>query len=205
MGFEPLHQQFGDDITVAGGGAGEHPGPLGESLGVGQVAVVAEGELDRPGPLGVPRGDPVHRLGVVPARRARGGVAGVADGQKALQPSQLVLVEDVGDEAHVFHHHDPVAVAGGHAGGLLAPVLQGVQAVVGQVGDVGSRGEHPEDPTGLSRGLVGDTRVIGGHVPHCLMPATAGGDPLLPKVGRLGSELAPVITILCAFYPLLAG
>ena len=47
-----------------------------------------------------------------------------------------------------------LAVADRHAGGLLAAVLQGVEAEVGQVGDGLIGGEDTEDAAGLLRGVV---------------------------------------------------
>ena len=47
-----------------------------------------------------------------------------------------------------------LAVAHRHAGGLLAAVLQGVEAEVGQVGDGLAGGVHAEDAAGLLRGVV---------------------------------------------------
>ena len=45
--------------------------------------------------------------------------------------------EDFGDEAHALEVGDAVAVRGGDAGGLLAAVLEGVEAPVGEAGGVG--------------------------------------------------------------------
>ena len=66
--------QFGDQVAVAVDGARQHPCVDGEHLGVGQVAVVTEGEATVAGAA-------EHRLGVAPGARAGGGVAGLADGQ----------------------------------------------------------------------------------------------------------------------------
>ena len=67
--------QLGDEVGVARDGAGQHPGLGGQRLGVGEVAVVAEGEVAVAGPVG--------RLRVAPRGRAGGGVAAVADGEVA--------------------------------------------------------------------------------------------------------------------------
>ena len=135
-------QQLGDEVAVGADDAGQHPGLVGQRLGVGEVAVVAEREL-----LG--GAVPVHRLGVAPRARARGAVAGVADGKVARERHEGAVVEDVGHQAHVLHHGEGVAVGHRHAGRLLAAVLQGVETQVGEVGDPLAGGEHPEDATGL--------------------------------------------------------
>ena len=76
----------------------------------------------------------VDGLGAVPVRGAVGRVAGVADGQVALQARQGALVEDGGDEAHVLDDHDGLAVGHGHPGRLLAAVLECEETVEGEVG-----------------------------------------------------------------------
>ena len=96
---------------------------------VGQVAVVAERDRS------VAR--MAHdRLGVLPHRRSRGGVAGVADRDVAGEARQARLVEHLVHEAHVLHRHHLRAVRDGDPGALLAAVLEGVEAEVGEPGDV---------------------------------------------------------------------
>src|SRR5581483_3806194 len=59
---------------------------------------------------------------------------------------QLLLVEDLGDEAGVAQGGDVAALAGGDPGRLLAAVLQRVEAEVGEAADVVARrvdAEHP--------------------------------------------------------------
>ncbi len=116
---------------------------LGDQLlqlaGVGQVAVVAE----RDGSVG---GGPEGRLRVVPGACAGGGVARVPDRDVALERCQRGLVEDLGDQAHVLVDEDLAAVADRDAGRLLAAVLQGVEAVVGQLGDVLPGAHTPKTP-----------------------------------------------------------
>ena len=98
-------EQFGDQVAVAGDRAGEHADVGGQGLGVGQVAVVAEGE-DHGGARSRP-GEEVRYTGwaLCQVRRPGGRVAGVADGQVALEAGQVALVEDVGDQAHVLDDH----------------------------------------------------------------------------------------------------
>ena len=141
-GREPQGQELGHEVAVGGDHAGEHAGLLGQGGGVGQVAVVAEGE---PGPAHGPE----HGLGVAPLRGTGGRVAGVADGEGAGEARDGALVEDGGDQAHVPHDGDGLAVADGHAGGLLAPVLQGEHAVEGELGDGLARRVHAEDTAGF--------------------------------------------------------
>ena len=75
----------------------------------------------------------VERLGVAQVRRAGGGIAGVADGHLADQVVQDVAVEDLRHQAHALVRAKLPAVGGDDAGALLAAMLQGVEAVVGQL------------------------------------------------------------------------
>ena len=110
-----------------------------ELAGVGQVAVVAEG--DRRGGRG-----PERRLRVLPDRGAGGGVAGVPDREvRAAEGLERRLVEDLRDQPHVLVDHDPAAVARGDAGRLLPAVLQGVEAEVRELRDLLARRPDPED------------------------------------------------------------
>ena len=64
-----------------------------------------------------------------------------------------------------------VAVADRHAGGLLAAVLQRVEAVEGEVGHLPARGVDAEDAAGFSRRVVG--RQLVGPGP-CFIVARRG-------------------------------
>ena len=109
----------------------------------------------------------VHGLGVAPRARPGGRVAGVADGQVPVEGGEGAVVEDVRDQTLSFTTVIESAVADGHAGRLLAPVLQGVEAEVGQVGHRLARGVDAEDAARLAgRAVV----VRPGH--HCMI---AGG------------------------------
>src|SRR5699024_12477827 len=61
-------------------------------------------------------------------------IAGVPDGDVPLQELEITFVEHLGDQAHVSVDENLLAVAGGDAGGLLYPVLQGVEPEVGEFG-----------------------------------------------------------------------
>ena len=141
-GRELEGQELGHEIAVGGDEARQHAGLLGQSGGVGEVAVVAEGE---PGPAHGPE----HGLGIAPFRGAGGRVTGVADGEGSGQAGDGALVENGGHEAHVAHDGDGLAVAHGHSGRLLAPVLEGEHAVEGELGDGLARRVHAEDTAGF--------------------------------------------------------
>src|SRR5699024_3072181 len=104
--------------TVALGGQAD------ECAGVGEVAVVAQGQRARGG--GAESG-----LSVLPGAGAGGGVAGVPQGDVPGQGAERDVVEDLGDQPHVLVDEDLLPVAGGDPGGLLAAVLQSVQPEVG--------------------------------------------------------------------------
>ena len=70
-----------------------------------------------------------HRLHVAQARAAGGGIAGVADRGGARQAlHEVASGEGVVDLAQVALGEEALAVGRGDAAGLLAAVLQGVQA-----------------------------------------------------------------------------
>ena len=180
-------EQGGQDGGVGGGAAAELAAevlPRGgvhgvhELTGVGEVAVVGQGE-------GGAGRRAEHRLGVLPGGGALGGVADVADGDVAGEVGQGLVVEDLGDQAEVLVDEDLGAVGGGDAGRLLAAVLEGVQAEVGQAGDLLAGGPDAEDTALLTRRgleLVGvvvgqgaQARDAGGHLGHCGSRRSPGG------------------------------
>ena len=63
----------------------------------------------------------------------------------ALERAQLLLVEDLVDEALVAHGHDVAVLGGRDAGRLLAAVLERVEREVGQPRDLVLRREYAED------------------------------------------------------------
>ena len=138
-------EQGGDDLRV-GGAAEVDPALLQlapELDRVGQVAVVGERQL-----AAVVAPD---RLRVLPGAAAGGRVADVADRHVALQRPQLLLVEDLGDEAGVAQGGDVAALAGRDPGRLLAAVLQRVEPEVGEAGDVVAGRVYAEDAALVTR------------------------------------------------------
>ena len=112
-------QERRDDLRVRGRGERDVVlAQLGVELDrVDQVAVVGERQRTT-----VVADD---RLGVLPLRRAGGGVADVADGQITDQRAELVLVEHLRHQALVADRHDlPTERCRGDAGRLLAAMLQ---------------------------------------------------------------------------------
>ena len=119
---------------------------LAQIEGVDQVAVVrdgeaAVGELDH------------ERLRVLQQRAAAGRVAIVADGGRAGEAAEDLVVEDVGDQSEAAVRQQQVAVGGDDARALLAAVLQGVQAEVGEIGGLGVP-VHPHEGALLAEAIV---------------------------------------------------
>ena len=101
--------------------AGQRARALGELGGVREVAVVREREAEVA--LGA-----VDGLGGVPRRLALGRVPRVPDDLVTVERGEAALVEDRGDEAHVLHDRHRLEVRARHPGGLLAAVLERVEA-----------------------------------------------------------------------------
>ena len=97
--------------------------------GVGQVAVVADGDA----PLGAVHG---QGLGIDDVRRTGGRIAGVADGRVAHEPVQHIAGEDLRHQAHAPVDVEGLAVGRDDARALLSAMLEGVEAVVGQFGGI---------------------------------------------------------------------
>ena len=56
------------------------------------------------------------------------------DGQVSVaQRVKCCLIEDLGDQTHVFEDHDLGALADRNPGGLLPPMLQRVEAEIGEL------------------------------------------------------------------------
>ena len=135
----------GDDLGV---GAGCQSDAVGgqlrtQLLHVDEVAVVAERDGALPSVVD-------ERLGVRPPVRAGRGVARVADRDLAGERLELLLVEDLGDEAHVAEDGETSFVGDRDARGLLAAVLQGEQPEVRETGHVPLLRPDAEDSTHVS-------------------------------------------------------
>ena len=72
------------------------------------------------------------------------------DGEVAVERGEAALVEHLGDEAHVLDDGDGLAVAHRDPGRLLAPVLERVEAEVGEVGDRLTGRVDAEDAAGVA-------------------------------------------------------
>ena len=97
------------------------------------------------------------------------------------------LVEDLTHQAHVLEDHDPAAIAHGDTGGLLAAVLQRIQAEVGELGDILVRRPHPEHPTGV----LGSTVVGVEFVRQTSIRAGHEAEPTAQSRGRASSPRPP--------------
>ena len=173
---EGVHQELGDDVAVGADRPRQHPDLLGQGAGVGQVAVVPEREAGPPH-------RPVDRLGARPVRGAVRRVAGVPDGEMPVEPREGALVEDGRHQTHVLDDGDGVAVAHRHAGRLLAPVLQGEEAIEREVGH-----PHPGrvDPEDTARFLHAVTILAQGGVMHPPGPGPGSAPPRPPRPRREG-------------------
>ena len=67
------------------------------------------------------------------------------DRDLAVEAAQLLLVEDLGDEAHVAQDGQAALVGDGDPGGLLAAVLEREEPEVGHPRHVALRRADPED------------------------------------------------------------
>ena len=138
--------------------------------GVDEVAVVGERDLAL---VGAP-----DRLRVLPRVRAGGRVADVPDRHVAAQRAQLLLVEDLVDEALVAHRHDVAALGRGDARGLLAAVLERVEGEVRQAGDIGAGGMDAEHSALVARAVT--------EVDHDVAEDSGAGGVACPDGGPIG-------------------
>ena len=117
----------------------------------------------------------LHRLGVLPGVGAGRRVAHVPDRELAGERAQVVLAEDLADEAELAAGDDvPAAVGGGDARRLLAAVLERVQREVRQTRHLVPGRVQAEHAALVARSLT--------HRPHklasprcdtCALPATS--------------------------------
>jgi hypothetical protein len=85
----------------------------------------------------------------------------VPDRDVSAQRLQRRLVEDLRDQTHVLVDQHLVAVADRDARGLLAAVLQGVEAEVRELGDFFAGGPDAEDATGILGSAVLGVEIHG--------------------------------------------
>ena len=124
----------------------------GEVDGVGEVAVVAEGE-------GAVADLAEHRLGIGPLGGAGRGVAGVADRHVPFEAREHLLVEYLWDEAELLEDRCGLAVRRADACALLTAVLEGEEPEVGEEACLSPRGPGPEDATSLPGAPIGVDHV----------------------------------------------
>jgi hypothetical protein len=85
---------------------------------------------------------------------AGGGIAHVPDGAAAGELLQVINVEHVGHQAHALVGNNRVVPGDSYAGALLTPMLQRIEAEIGQRRRFRLSAD-PENAAGLA-GLVGD-------------------------------------------------
>src|SRR5262249_36780395 len=83
---------------------------------------------------------------IPPLRRSGRRVARVSDRELTVKAAQLLLVEDLRDEAHVAQRGDASLIGDGDAGRLLAAALQRDQAEVRDARDVAFGRANAEEP-----------------------------------------------------------
>ena len=91
-------------------------------MGIGQVAVVGQGD-----PVG--RVD-IEGLGFQGGMAAGRGVTHMADAHGADQPREVAGLKDIPHQAVFLMEKHLVQMTGGHAGGILAPVLENTQSFI---------------------------------------------------------------------------
>ena len=153
-----MGDELGEDLGVRG--RDELDTLLGELVAeparVGEVAVVAEHQLAAIGAR-------VDRLDVGQRVRAGRAVAGVADGRvrggvppsPSVEAAKRLLVEDAAHQPEALVQHQPLSVADGDAGRLLAAVLEGVKPDVGEARASGPPGDQMPTTPHSSRGPWG--------------------------------------------------
>ena len=150
------------------------------------------------------------RLRVLPLRGAGGRVADVADRHVADQRAELVLVEDLGDQALVADRHDaPAAGRGGDPGRLLPAVLEGEQGEVGEARDVMARRIYAEHAALVARPVAMIVRRRHGADTSCRSArpdsskASSGSQEPLPSPRSRASRSSDTATSNCP--PIEAG
>src|SRR5439155_25041097 len=87
----------------------------------------------------------------------------MADRDLSRQRVQLLLVEDLRDEAHVAYDREPPLVRDCDARRLLPTVLEGEEPEVGETRDVPVLGPDSEDPAHLVVTLPGGAELCDLH------------------------------------------
>ncbi len=186
LGSEHVQQHFGIGlgIQVAAILAHQHFGQLG---GVRQVAVVRQ--ADAVGCIHI------KGLGLGGTVAARGGIAHVADADRAPQFQHVVLLEHVAHQAGALAHAQFALVRRHDAGGILAAVLQFSQCVVDALID--RAGAHNADDATHGSDLVPyrqDYRSYDGVQTVCLgyrAPAPTGDTSPRRSALRSGTAWRP--------------
>jgi hypothetical protein len=116
----------------------------------------------------------------------------MTDRDMASEGVERRLVEDLGDQTHVFIDHDLRAIPHGDASGLLTAVLQRVKPEIGELGHLFPRGPHPEDTAGVSRPFLAGKKIVtepsvwAWHAGKSTRQAGAGGPNSAPQARRVG-------------------
>ena len=103
-----------------------------------------------------------HRLGVANLAAAGGRITVMANGQIAGQALEHLLVKDLAHQAHVLVQANLGPLESRNPSRFLAPVLQGVEAEIGEVGHRLARGQHGKHSTGFF-GLIRPFRLLERH------------------------------------------
>ncbi len=143
----PASQQGAQDIGIGGRSAGhvvidqaDFPGPVGKLGGVDQISVVSQRNS------GAGRSVAEHRLCVFPCCRAGGRVAAMADRDVTRHGTEGLLIEHLTDQTEVLEDQNLRPVGHRDPGRLLAPMLEGIETVIGEFGNFLARGPDAEYP-----------------------------------------------------------
>jgi hypothetical protein len=84
----------------------------------------------------------------------------MTDRDMAPEGVERRLVENLGDQAHIFTDHDLRAVPHGDASGFLTAVLQRVKPEIGELGHLFPRGPNPENAAGVSWPFLAGKKIV---------------------------------------------
>jgi len=182
-----LGQQRSQDVRVGGRRTGhvviDQAGftrPVGKLGGVDEIAVVSQGQSGARG--GVAK----YRLSVLPRCRTGGRIAAVSDRDVTRHGTESLFVEHLTDQPEILEDQHLGTVGDRDPGGLLAAVLQGVQAVVGKFGDFLAGGPDAEDAAFFPRWIF----QLAGHDDELLPDGVWAGLALSlrPPAAKAGIE-----------------